>query len=106
MTAWGCMSNITEYYMSLDEFLACLTKNISPADLNATRLLSSISNAIIHYRQERGMTKPEFAQTMNVSQAIVSEWESGDYNFTIKQLCEICKNLGIMPQIKFDKLKK
>ena len=92
--------------MSLDEFLACLTKNISPADLNATRLLSSISNAIIHYRQERGMTKPEFAQTMNVSQAIVSEWESGDYNFTIKQLCEICKNLGIMPQIKFDKLKK
>ena len=92
--------------MSIDEVLECLTKHLSPADLNAARILSSISNAISYYRQKQGMTQPEFAQMMNVSPAIVSEWESGDYNFTIKQLCEICKNLGIMPQIKFDKLKK
>ena len=100
------MSRINEHYMSIDEFLACLAKNLSPADLNAARLLSSISNAIIHYRQEQGMTQPEFAQMMNVSPAIVSEWESGDYNFTIKQLCEICKSSGITPHIKFDKFEK
>lgn len=41
------------------------------------------------------MTQKEFAEYMDVSQGMVSKWESREYNFTIKSLNEICEKLQL-----------
>jgi transcriptional regulator with XRE-family HTH domain len=41
------------------------------------------------------LRKKQFAEFMGVSQAMVSKWECGEYNFTINTLIEICDKLGM-----------
>ena len=41
------------------------------------------------------MNQKQFASFMGVSQAMISKWESGEYNFTINTLNEICDKLGL-----------
>ncbi len=57
-------------------------------------------------RHDMGMNQKEFAKYMNVSQVMVSKWESGDYNFTLDTLNEICYKLRIdfKPSISSNKI--
>lgn len=57
--------------------------------------LAKISAKIEKCRQEMNMTQKEFAEYMDVSQGMVSKWESREYNFTIKSLNEICEKLQL-----------
>ena len=41
------------------------------------------------------MTQKEFAKKLNVSQGMVSKWESEDYNFTIESLAQIAEKIRI-----------
>ena len=41
------------------------------------------------------MTQKEFAEHVQVSQAMVSKWEGGDYNFSIKSLAELAEKLDM-----------
>ena len=50
-------------------------------------------------RKELHLTQKEFAAYMNVSQGMVSRWESREYNFTIKTLNEICQKLNLHLQL-------
>lgn len=68
---------------------------LSPSEITAADHLAHISAMIEMWRVDHGMTQKEFAEKMGVSQAMVSKWESGDYNFTIKTLAEISTNLQI-----------
>ena len=63
-----------------------LTKDISDLELKQIRDLSLISAAIELRRKDLGM---------DVSQAMISKWESGEYNFTINTLNEICNKLNL-----------
>lgn len=45
-------------------------------------------------RIELGKSQEEFADLMGVTQGMVSRWENGEYNFTIKKLSEIAVKLG------------
>ena len=66
---------------SLEDLLAMFEDNISIADINASRYLGKIS--------------AEFAGYLGVSQGMVSRWEGGDYNFSIKALSEIAEKLEL-----------
>ena len=57
--------------------------------------LTSISKKIEEKRLSMDMSQAEFAKYMNVCQSMVSKWESGSYNFTIKSLREICHRLDL-----------
>lgn len=46
------------------------------------------------------MTQKEFADHMCVSQGMVSKWESGDYNFTIRTLADIAEKLDMDLTVK------
>ena len=61
--------------------------------------LAKISAKIERRRLELNMTQKEFATYMNVSQGMVSRWESREYNFTIKTLNEICQKLNLHLQL-------
>ena len=73
---------------SLEDLLAMFEDNISIADINASRYLGKISASIVKRRME-------FAGYLGVSQGMVSRWEGGDYNFSIKALSEIAEKLEL-----------
>lgn len=58
-------------------------------------LMASIAIAIHNKRVSMNMNQQEFAELNGVSQAMVSKWESGEYNFTISTLRKILAALGI-----------
>ena len=87
---------------TLEKLFKTLSTGLSSAALNSIKLLSKVSAKITVSRIKRNMTQKEFAEFMDVTQGMVSKWESGGYNFTIKQLCEICAKLDITPNIEFE----
>lgn len=77
------------------DLLKLFENDITVADINASKLLGKISAAIAGKRMKLGMTQKEFAAYMDVSQGMVSRWEGGDYNFSIRALAEIAEKLDL-----------
>jgi len=57
-------------------------------------ILVDIACKIINYRLDNNMTQKELAKKMDISQAMVSKLESGEYNPTIGFLFKIAKRLN------------
>jgi len=80
-----------------------LTEGMSESEVKSLVELAKISARIERCRLDMGMTQMEFAQYMGVTQAMVSKWESREYNFSIKTLNDICQKLGIPMTINLEK---
>ncbi|MDF2952299.1 MAG: family transcriptional regulator [Anaerocolumna sp.] len=85
--------------VALDELLEEFTKYISEEDIIIANLLAKISGVIVKKRLDMNMTQREFADYMQVSQGMVSKWESKDYNFTIETLVHVCTKLDIQVDV-------
>lgn len=72
-----------------------LAENLTDSEIKRIRELAIIAAKIEMKRNELGMNQKEFAKMMNVSQGMVSKWESGEYNFTVTTLKEICEKLDM-----------
>ncbi len=94
-----------QYCCNLNDLLSIFEDNISAADVLAAKALSEVSAAIVKQRVEMGMTQKQFAQFMNVSQGMISKWESADYNFSIKTLADIAAKLDVDLNIRMQKSK-
>lgn len=87
--------------MSLNEKIAkaktsnWLQEGLKDDEVKSIKELAIISANIERKRVELGMNQKQFAEYMGVSQGMVSKWESGEYNFTISTLNEICGKLNI-----------
>lgn len=86
---------------SLRDFVASVTEDIPTEDLALILMSSDISVAIIRKRVDMGMTQKEFSEYMGVSQAMVSKWESGCANFTLKTLAQIAAKLDVQVRSPF-----
>lgn len=64
-------------------------------------MLYYISTYILEERLKRNMSQTEFGELLEISQPMVSKLESGDYNFTLKQLCDLSTKLNIKPNFLF-----
>ncbi len=73
-----------------------LAQNLTRTEIDIATTLARISADIELKRYELGMTQKEFAKYMDVSQGMVSKWESGEYNFSIETLFNICNRLGLI----------
>ena len=80
-----------------------LTEGLNEAEVKTSIELAKISARIERSRLEMGMTQAEFSEYMGVSQGMVSKWESGEYNFTIKTLNEICQKLNLNLSVSVEK---
>ena len=80
-----------------------IVDGISEAEAKSLVELAKISAQIERKRLDLGMTQKEFAEFMEVSQGMVSKWESRDYNFTIRSLNEICHKLDLSMSVNIDK---
>lgn len=81
--------------VSLHDLISAITEGIPEEGLAFILMSTVISVAIATKRVDMGMTQKEFSEYMGVSQAMVSKWESGEANFTLKTLAQIAVKLGI-----------
>lgn len=63
-------------------------------EMEISDLLVDIACEFLKYRAENEMTQKDLAQELNMTQAMVSKLESGDYNPTVKMLYEIAQKLS------------
>lgn len=64
-------------------------------------LLSDFSIALVNYRSRRGLTQTDLANKLGVTQALISRYENGTSNISLKQINEICYKLGIDLKVEF-----
>lgn len=74
---------------------------LSPEEKLEADLLAEIAVRLRRRRDELGMTQIEFARLNNVTQAMVSKWESGEYNFTVQTLAKVFSKIGLSLTLSF-----
>lgn len=79
----------------VSELFSRLTEHMAASDIKSADLLSKIASEIVLKRLELGMSQKDFAKYLGVSQGMVSRWENGDYNFTIKTICRVFEKLNL-----------
>ena len=57
-------------------------------------ILNNISIALVEYRIKHNLNQKQLSEKLGVAQSMVSKYESGDYNISIKSLNELCGKLG------------
>lgn len=80
---------------TLDDLFDILKDNIKKEDVICAKATSQIISSIVNERLKRNMTQQDFADKLNVKQSMVSRWESGNSNFTIKTLSKIAADLDM-----------
>lgn len=84
-----------KYSCSIEDLLDLFEDSISPADVLASKMMSQISAAITKERLKLSMNQQDFASHIGATQSLVSRWEHGDYNFSIRKIAEIASKLNL-----------
>ncbi|MBQ9461635.1 MAG: helix-turn-helix transcriptional regulator [Clostridia bacterium] len=85
----------------MNDLVDALVPEIGAEDLMLASLQAMVSSEITVRRQQLNLTQKDFAKMLNVSQSLVSRWENGDENFTLKTLVDIASKLNITMQSPF-----
>lgn len=64
-------------------------------DIIYVKTTSQIICSLVEERTRRNMTQQEFANKLNVKQSMISRWEGGNSNFTIRTLSKIAADLDL-----------
>lgn len=75
-------------------------------EMEVETLLVDIACEFIKYRDKHGLTQRELADKLQITQAMVSKLESGDYNPSVKMLFEIAQKLEWNFKIEFNEMDK
>ena len=75
--------------------LTRIMNNIDEDKLRRTRDRMLVANKIADALKAKGISQKKFSEMTGRSESAVSEWLSGDRNFTIDTLSDIKKYLGI-----------
>ena len=86
---------------SIDDLFSLFEESLSASDILAAKVNAQISSSITKERLKLHMNQAEFAKHINASQSLVSRWESGDYNFSIKKIAEIASSLDLDVNFSF-----
>ena len=75
--------------------LTKIIRNLDEDKLRRTRDRMLIATKIADTLKAKGITQREFARMIRKSESEISEWLSGDRNFTIDTLSDISKCIGV-----------
>lgn len=84
-----------KYARTMDDLLEMFSDVLDPADVLTSKLMAQISSAITGERLRLQMSQEKFADHIGVAQSLVSRWEHGNYNFSIRKLSEIAVKLNL-----------
>lgn len=71
-------------------------------EFNYYSLLGDISAKLVEYRMDHNLSQSELAKKLGISQVMVSRYESGDHNISIKALNDLCGRLGLSLSLSLD----
>ena len=86
--------NITIEQVRPQGFLAELLSDIDKREMKRTENRMLLAMKISETLKQKHISQKEFANIMGKSASVVSEWLSGDRNFTINTLTDISVALG------------
>lgn len=84
-----------------DTMYKYLAEHLNLSDIYAADAISTVSAFVFQSRKKLGLTQKEFAEKMNVSQGMISKWESANYNYTIESIAQIAAKLDACFSINF-----
>lgn len=68
----------------------------------STKALDDFSLQLVNYRIEHHLNQTELARELGITQPMVSQYESGTNNITVKRLCEICEKIGVRVRLDYE----
>ena len=68
---------------------------LSEDERKAAEYIALIAQSIQKQRRIQGLTQKQLAEKLGVSQAMVSQWENGEENFTAATLVKLSSALGL-----------
>ncbi len=68
----------------------------------ATKALDEFSLQLVNYRVKHQMNQTDLARELGITQPMISQYESGTNNITVKRLCEICEKIGVRVRINYE----
>ena len=68
---------------------------------NQSVILDKFSIALADYRYHHHLSQKELADLLQIGQSMVSQYENGTRNISIKTLCDHCEKLHLIPQLTF-----
>lgn len=83
-----------------------LFPDLTNAEKETNRLLVEIAQQIQSRRKELNRTQKQLAEMLSVSQPMVCQWESGDYNFSIDSLVQVLDSLNLRIEVTFSSVEK
>ena len=93
----------TDAYSIVDHYTKQLEKPIENyAGYMSTKALDEFSLQLINYRMEHQLNQTDLARELGITQPMISQYESGTNNITIKRLCEVCEKIGVRVQLNYE----
>ena len=68
----------------------------------STKALDEFSIQLVKYRKEHNLNQSGLAKELGITQPMVSQYESGTNNITVKRLCEICEKIGVRVNVEYE----
>ena len=84
----------------LEKFRDKYYSNLDALDVKAETFRNIVTGCIYQIMDNENISKSVLAEKMKISKAAVTTLLSGDRNFTIDKLSEICYHLSCTPQFK------
>lgn len=84
-----------EFCIPLENIVEELVQPMSTTEIAELTIQLQIGKAIKETRKAKHFTQIAFANVMGVTQSMVSQWESGECNFTLHTLISIAEALGL-----------
>ena len=87
----------------VDYFTGQLEKPLENyAGYMSAKALDEFSLQLVNYRKKHQLNQSELAREIGVTQPMISQYESGTNNITIKRLCEICEKIGVRVRLSYE----
>ena len=87
--------------ISLEDLVCLLGKELRPEQIYFAGLSAQMGAAITTERCCRCMSINEFAKLLGITEEKLKEIEDGGYNFTIRDVSDICSKLNMIPMLEF-----
>lgn len=81
-----------------NDLVVSISDEMTPQDYESSAyygMLADISVALVEYRMKRKMSQNQLAETLGVTQAMISKYESASYNISLQALTHICHILNL-----------
>ena len=96
-------SEFTDAYAIVDYYNKKAGNSLeNRAGYMSTKALDEFSLQLVNYRMEHHLNQKELAQELGITQPMVSQYESGTNNITVKRLCEICEKIGVRVSVNYE----